>query len=84
MHMRIHKVAAAAGIACAWLLANAAFSADAAANWKPLFNGKNLKGWSVHYAPVGEIVRTRLSNGADITWCYVRDPEGNILELQAS
>lgn len=50
MHMRIHKVAAAAGIACAWLLANAAFSADAAANWKPLFNGKNLKGWSVHYA----------------------------------
>ncbi len=50
MHMRIHKVAAAAGIACAWLLANAAFSADAAANWKPWFNGKNLKGWSVHYA----------------------------------
>ena len=50
MHMRIHKVAAAAGIACAWSLASAAFSADAAANWKPLFNGKNLKGWSVHYA----------------------------------
>jgi hypothetical protein len=43
-------VAAAAGIACAWLLANAALAADAPANWKPLFNGKTLKGWSVHYA----------------------------------
>jgi len=50
MHMRTHKVAAAAGIACAWLLANAALAADAPANWKPLFNGKTLKGWSVHYA----------------------------------
>jgi predicted enzyme related to lactoylglutathione lyase len=33
---------------------------------------------------VGEVVRTRLANGADVTWCYVRDPEGNVLELQAS
>jgi catechol 2,3-dioxygenase-like lactoylglutathione lyase family enzyme len=33
---------------------------------------------------VGEVVRTRLANGASVTWCYVRDPEGNILELQAS
>ena len=33
---------------------------------------------------VGEIVRTRIAGGAELTWCYVRDPEGNILELQAS
>src|SRR5688572_18423314 len=45
---------------CAWVCL-AAFAASAPANttasttasttdWKPLFNGKNLKGWSVHYA----------------------------------
>ena len=33
--------------------------------------------------PVGEVVTTTLSNGAAVTWCYVRDPEGNIVELQA-
>jgi hypothetical protein len=49
--MRTHEVAAAAGIACAWmLLVGTAAAADAASGWKPLFNGKNLKGWSVHYA----------------------------------
>jgi catechol 2,3-dioxygenase-like lactoylglutathione lyase family enzyme len=32
---------------------------------------------------VGEIVTLRIANGAAVTWCYVRDPEGNILELQA-
>jgi hypothetical protein len=53
--MRTHKVASAARIVCAWacawmLLGSSAFAADAAADWKPLFNGKNLKGWSVHFA----------------------------------
>jgi len=33
--------------------------------------------------PVGEVVTTTISNGATVTWCYVRDPEGNIVELQA-
>jgi hypothetical protein len=38
--------------ACAgsMLFALVAPSAEPAAAWKPLFNGKNLKGWSVHYA----------------------------------
>ena len=37
------------GSACAWIfLGTAALAADA--GWKPLFNGKNLDGWSVHYA----------------------------------
>jgi hypothetical protein len=30
--------------------AQGAAAADAGASWKPIFNGKNLKGWSVHYA----------------------------------
>lgn len=32
--------------------------------------------------PVGEIVTVTTSAGTRITWCYVTDPEGNILELQ--
>ncbi len=31
---------------------------------------------------VGEVVTT-ISTGATVTWCYVRDPEDNIVELQA-
>jgi catechol 2,3-dioxygenase-like lactoylglutathione lyase family enzyme len=31
---------------------------------------------------VGEVVTLRLSNGAQVTWCYVTDPEGNVIELQ--
>jgi predicted enzyme related to lactoylglutathione lyase len=31
---------------------------------------------------VGEIVTLQTAAGVDITWCYVTDPEGNILELQ--
>ena len=34
-------------------------------------------------APVGEVVTMTLANGARVTWCYVTDPEGNIVELQA-
>jgi predicted enzyme related to lactoylglutathione lyase len=31
---------------------------------------------------VGEIVTLQLSTGAKVTWCYVTDPEGNVIELQ--
>ena len=32
---------------------------------------------------VGEIVTLQLATGAKVTWCYVTDPEGNIIELQS-
>ena len=32
---------------------------------------------------VGEIVTLATASGARVTWCYVTDPEGNILELQS-
>ena len=32
---------------------------------------------------VGEVVTTPISTGARVTWCYVTDPEGNVIELQA-
>ena len=31
---------------------------------------------------VGEIVRLTTATGAQVTWCYATDPEGNVLELQ--
>jgi hypothetical protein len=31
---------------------------------------------------VGEVVSVTTAMGIVITWCYVTDPEGNILELQ--
>jgi predicted enzyme related to lactoylglutathione lyase len=33
--------------------------------------------------PVGEIVTLTTPTGSRVTWCYVTDPEGNIIELQA-
>jgi len=33
-------------------------------------------------APVGDVVTLTTSAGATVTWCYVADPEGNIVELQ--
>ena len=33
--------------------------------------------------PVGEVVSTPVGSGALLTWCYVTDPEGNGIELQA-
>jgi predicted enzyme related to lactoylglutathione lyase len=33
--------------------------------------------------PVGEIVMLTTEVGRHVTWCYVTDPEGNILELQS-
>jgi len=35
-------------------------------------------------SPVGDVVTVAVSATARVTWCYVRDPEGNIVELQAS
>ena len=34
-------------------------------------------------SPVGEVVTSQTSDGRRVTWCYVTDPEGNIVELQA-
>lgn len=34
-------------------------------------------------APVGEVVTLALTTGARVTWCYMTDPEGNVLELQS-
>lgn len=34
-------------------------------------------------SPVGEVVTLTTSEGRQVTWCYVTDPEGNIVELQA-
>jgi predicted enzyme related to lactoylglutathione lyase len=33
-------------------------------------------------SPVGDVVTVAISATARVTWCYVRDPEGNIIELQ--
>jgi predicted enzyme related to lactoylglutathione lyase len=32
---------------------------------------------------VGEVVTTQIATGARVTWCYITDPEGNVLELQS-
>ncbi len=32
---------------------------------------------------VGEIVSLQVQTGARVTWCYVTDPEGNVIELQS-
>jgi predicted enzyme related to lactoylglutathione lyase len=32
---------------------------------------------------VGEVVTLQTASGAQVTWCYVTDPEGNIIELQS-
>ena len=34
-------------------------------------------------APVGEIVTLTTATGRRVTWCYVTDPEGNIIEQQS-
>jgi predicted enzyme related to lactoylglutathione lyase len=33
--------------------------------------------------PIGEVVTLTTSAGSSVTWCYVTDPEGNIIELQS-
>ena len=32
---------------------------------------------------VGEIVTLTIASGAKVTWCYLSDPEGNLLEIQS-
>lgn len=32
---------------------------------------------------VGDVVTLSPAPGKEVTWCYVRDPEGNIIELQS-
>jgi predicted enzyme related to lactoylglutathione lyase len=32
---------------------------------------------------VGEVVTMTTATGARVTWCYVADPEGNVIELQS-
>jgi catechol 2,3-dioxygenase-like lactoylglutathione lyase family enzyme len=32
---------------------------------------------------IGDIVTLQISSGSKVTWCYVTDPEGNIIELQS-
>lgn len=34
-------------------------------------------------AALGEIVTLTTKTGAQVTWCYLTDPEGNILEIQS-
>jgi len=31
----------------------------------------------------GEIVTLAIASGAKVTWCYVADPEGNLIEVQS-
>lgn len=33
--------------------------------------------------PIGQVVTLQIASGARVTWCYVTDPEGNVIELQA-
>jgi predicted enzyme related to lactoylglutathione lyase len=33
---------------------------------------------------IGEMVTTRVGEDKSITWCYMADPEGNIVELQTA
>jgi catechol 2,3-dioxygenase-like lactoylglutathione lyase family enzyme len=33
-------------------------------------------------SPIGDVVTFEVAGGRKVTWCYVADPAGNILELQ--
>ena len=33
--------------------------------------------------PTGEVVTLAIATGAKVTWCYLTDPEGNLIELQS-
>lgn len=33
--------------------------------------------------PVGQVVTLAVPGGARVTWCYLTDPEGNVIELQS-
>ena len=38
------------GASVCFLIAAASVAAQSGPGWKPIFNGKDLKGWTVHYA----------------------------------
>lgn len=38
---------------------------------------------SVGGTAIGEIVMLKTATGRSVTWCYVTDPEGNVVELQS-
>jgi hypothetical protein len=48
--MKRTSAAVAAWIIAASTMAGTAFAADSSPAWKPIFNGKNFDGWSMHYA----------------------------------
>lgn len=33
--------------------------------------------------PIGQLVTLEVPGGSQVTWCYVTDPEGNVIELQS-
>jgi predicted enzyme related to lactoylglutathione lyase len=32
---------------------------------------------------IGQVVTLQIASGAQVTWCYATDPEGNVIELQS-
>lgn len=66
----MRKFSIAAGLA-GLVLCHAALSADDSKTWKPLFNGKNLDGWSVHYA-------SKVPDGAPAPTKFFRIEDGAI------
>ena len=67
--MRRMSVAAIGLAGLIW--AQAASAADDSAAWKPLFNGKNLSGWSTHYA-------SKAGSGAPAASTFFRVEDGAI------
>jgi len=33
--------------------------------------------------PIGDVVTLKIATGDMVTWCYLTDPEGNLIELQS-
>lgn len=57
-------------------LAHLAFSVDSVEEFRS-------RALALGAAPVGETVTTAISPSTCVRWCYLADPEGNILELQS-
>jgi catechol 2,3-dioxygenase-like lactoylglutathione lyase family enzyme len=57
-------------------LAHIAFAVDDVASAREAVLGAGGR-------PVGEVVTLQTADGRRVTWCYVTDPEDNIIELQA-
>ena len=50
---------------------------------KPIGTGSTGLTLAAGGKPVGEIVALTTATGGMVTWCYVTDPEGNMIELQS-